>query len=180
MCLARFHNPHPSEVEDLESEFDHMSRWNVAHGQTGLITECSTHRMLITLAMLNRSTTLPVVQACMHTYSLVRVQNPHPSEAEDLESEFDHMSRVCSAILVRAHDYGGTIYFLAVSTLSDMINLDPTLYHVVARSGLPRTFLTSLRAGVLPHFDAGALHMLSCSHPSIDKQPPFPTGTCRL
>ncbi|KAH7291322.1 hypothetical protein KP509_29G011900 [Ceratopteris richardii] len=60
---------------------------------------------------------------------------------------------LCS-IFRHAKEFGGGVFSLAASVMSDLINKDPTCFPVLQAAGLPAAFLDSIVAGVLPSSDA--------------------------
>ena len=46
------------------------------------------------------------------------------------------------------------MFYLCLSTMTDMIHFDPTLYPILQARGLPDAFIAALRSGVPTHVDA--------------------------
>ncbi|XP_057852533.2 E3 ubiquitin-protein ligase UPL1 isoform X1 [Cryptomeria japonica] len=57
-------------------------------------------------------------------------------------------------IFRRAKDFGGGVFSLAATVMSDLIHKDPTCYSVLDSAGLPDAFLGAILAGVLPSAEA--------------------------
>ena len=66
------------------------------------------------------------------------------------------------AILRRPRDFGGGIFALAATMLSEQIHNEPTAYPQLEAAGLPEAFLGSLVAGVLPSAEA-----IACIPPTL-------------
>eukprot|EP00252_Welwitschia_mirabilis_P007759 TRINITY_DN1943_c0_g1_i1.p1 TRINITY_DN1943_c0_g1~~TRINITY_DN1943_c0_g1_i1.p1 ORF type:complete len:3671 (+),score=717.88 TRINITY_DN1943_c0_g1_i1:355-11367(+) len=67
------------------------------------------------------------------------------------------------AIFRRAKDFGGGVFSLAATVMSDLIHKDPTSYSTLDAAGLPNAFLDALMAGVPPSSDA-----VACIPQSLD------------
>lgn len=59
-------------------------------------------------------------------------------------------------IFRRSKDFGGGVFSLAATVMSDLIHKDPTCYSVLDAAGLPNAFLDAIMVGVLPSADAVA------------------------
>lgn len=57
-------------------------------------------------------------------------------------------------IFKRGKDFGGGVFSLAASVMSDLIHKDPTCYTVLNAAGLPQAFLDAIMGGVLYNSDA--------------------------
>ncbi|MCO5577300.1 hypothetical protein L7F22_031127 [Adiantum nelumboides] len=81
------------------------------------------------------------------TYASGNTSRLHGSEENALPA------CLCS-IFRHAKVFGGGVFSLAASVMSDLINKDPTCFPVLHAAGLPAAFLESISAGVLPSSDA--------------------------
>ena len=57
-------------------------------------------------------------------------------------------------MLARAHHFGGALFYLCETTLTDMVHLDPSQFASIAAGGAPAAFLDALRYGVPAYVDA--------------------------
>nr|XP_011461878.1 PREDICTED: E3 ubiquitin-protein ligase UPL1 isoform X1 [Fragaria vesca subsp. vesca] len=64
-------------------------------------------------------------------------------------SEESLLPQCLCIIFKRAKDFGGGVFSLAASVMSDLIHKDPTCFPVLDEAGLPSTFLNAIMDGVL-------------------------------
>ncbi|KAK9941207.1 hypothetical protein M0R45_017826 [Rubus argutus] len=64
-------------------------------------------------------------------------------------SEESLLPQCLCIIFKRAKDFGGGVFSLAASVMSDLIHKDPTCFPVLDEAGLPSTFLDAIMDGVL-------------------------------
>eukprot|EP00850_Spirogloea_muscicola_P022377 SM000291S10855 [mRNA] locus=s291:47169:64581:+ [translate_table: standard] len=78
-----------------------------------------------------------------------------PGSNVRLHGPEDHALPAClSTIFRHAKEFGGGVFSLAASVMSDLIHHDPTCYPALDAAGLPRAFLNSLSAGIMPSAEA--------------------------
>eukprot|EP00850_Spirogloea_muscicola_P009963 SM000057S18393 [mRNA] locus=s57:350840:368215:- [translate_table: standard] len=78
-----------------------------------------------------------------------------PGSNVRLHGPEDHALPAClSTIFRHAKEFGGGVFSLAASVMSDLIHHDPTCYPALDAAGLPRAFLKSLSAGIMPPAEA--------------------------
>eukprot|EP00850_Spirogloea_muscicola_P012629 SM000082S22871 [mRNA] locus=s82:404008:421363:+ [translate_table: standard] len=78
-----------------------------------------------------------------------------PGSNARLHGPEDHALPAClSTIFRHAKEFGGGVFSLAASVMSDLIHHDPTCYPALDAAGLPRAFLNSLSAGIMPSAEA--------------------------
>ncbi|GKV44584.1 hypothetical protein SLEP1_g51748 [Rubroshorea leprosula] len=69
-------------------------------------------------------------------------------------SEESLLPQCLSTIFRRAKDFGGGVFSLAATVMSDLIHKDPTCFPMLDAAGLPSAFLDSIMDGVLCSADA--------------------------
>eukprot|EP00798_Chlamydomonas_sp_ICE-L_P016839 gene16839-23119_t len=72
---------------------------------------------------------------------------PQESDAVRLFSYLRHM-------FDRATDFGGSLFALAASVVTDLIHHDPLCYRFLDEAGIPDAFINAIQAGVLPYGEA--------------------------
>ena len=55
---------------------------------------------------------------------------------------------------LNAEEYGGSLYSLAVSVMTDLIHHEPQSYRNLEEQGLPEAFVASVEKGVIPSGEA--------------------------
>jgi hypothetical protein len=62
--------------------------------------------------------------------------------------------RSLKAMYARAAEFGGHLFSLAASVMTDLIHHEPQSYRLLAEAGLPQAFVEAIQAGVLPSSEA--------------------------
>nr|XP_027062177.1 E3 ubiquitin-protein ligase UPL1 [Coffea arabica]XP_027064851.1 E3 ubiquitin-protein ligase UPL1-like isoform X2 [Coffea arabica] len=78
-------------------------------------------------------------------------------------SEESLLPRCLSIIFRRAKDFGGGLFSLAATVMSDLIHKDPTCFGALEEAGLPATFMDAIMDGVLCSSEA-----ISCIPQCLD------------
>ncbi|KAI4297837.1 hypothetical protein L6164_037702 [Bauhinia variegata] len=76
------------------------------------------------------------------------------SAAQVYGSEEDLLPHCLCIIFRRAKDFGGGVFSLAATVMSDLIQKDPTCFPVLDAAGLPSSFLDAIMDGVLNSAEA--------------------------
>ncbi|KAK9830284.1 hypothetical protein WJX72_010812 [[Myrmecia] bisecta] len=71
-----------------------------------------------------------------------------------LEEEQAELFACLRAMFERAREFGGGLFALAASVMTDLIHHDPLCYRALEEAGLPESFLKTIKAGVLPSAEA--------------------------
>lgn len=80
---------------------------------------------------------------------------PWPAGARPQEEEQDKLYACLRQVISRGWDYGGSLFALAASMVTDLIHHDPLCYRTLDAAGLPEAFLTAVQVSC----NTGMLHM---------------------
>ena len=78
-----------------------------------------------------------------------------PAGARPQEEEQDKLYACLRQVISRAWDYGGSLFALAASMVTDLIHHDPLCYRTLDAAGLPEAFLTAVQVSC----STGVLHI---------------------
>ena len=68
-----------------------------------------------------------------------------PAGARPQEDEQDKLYACLRQVVSRGWDYGGSLFALAASMVTDLIHHDPLCYRTLDAAGLPEAFLTAVQ-----------------------------------
>ncbi|CAM6105472.1 unnamed protein product [Calypogeia fissa] len=78
-----------------------------------------------------------------------------PGSTGRLHTSQESSLPACLSIIFRhAREFGGGVFALAASVMSDLIHKDPTCFPFLDAAGLPSAFLNAITSGVLPSSEA--------------------------
>ncbi|DBB00800.1 TPA: hypothetical protein ACH3X1_000730 [Trebouxia sp. C0004] len=78
----------------------------------------------------------------------------HGNGMRGTEDDQSKLFACLKVVIERGQEFGGALFALAASVMSDLIHHDPLCFGTLEKAGLPETYLKAIQAGVLPSGEA--------------------------